>query len=146
MANKKELQSIYKKTADIANDIINAYEINRVYDVFCNTLLISRYINIDNLICYDIDNIKIDIMNAYINDDISKIKSISSNIMNRSIANIIDNSDNTEMEHLLEILSTIYSQLSTNEFDFKSLDDFIYNNMTMYGDVSLCGDMAAKVY
>lgn len=117
--------SIYKEVAETINSIALIEGINSIYDVFCSNLEISKYLSEYKIHCVDKSKIKIEILKAYRDNDIKKINELVANVINRYIAEPDKYTNKIDFEHLLNILSSIYGDIRTNEITSKSLEEMI---------------------
>ena len=121
--NERE-QMIYKDIANIINEIAFNYNIQNYYDVFCNTLNISRYINIKNIYCSDKSEVIVNILNAYIENDTDKLIKY----INKFIEETVSIMNKEELKHLVNLLNIIYGAETLKELKFKSIEEFIEYN------------------
>lgn len=134
MASKKELQEIYKEVAEIISELKLIFSINNYYDIFCNKLQITKYLNIDNITCLDKSQIKINLLNAFQNDNIEEVKNIVSAVINKYTTDIENENCKQDMNDMLEILSEVYSEYTPDTLDIKSIEDWLEYNSVIRAD------------
>lgn len=129
MASQKDMESIYRDVAEHINNIAIVNGVNTLYDVFCNSLQLVKYINMNDIQCSDISAVKIDILNAYKNNDVSGIKNIVTNILNRVTGYKDTDIEDTELNHMMEVLNSIYGEIEALNLDMKSFEEILNDNL-----------------
>lgn len=141
MATKKELNYIHKRTAEIINDLMIAYNKNTVYDLFCSDLMISRHLNNANIYCSDINNIKVNILKAYKYNNIQEIV----DILNIVVKSYLDNPDNEDIVSLMETLNELYSKANVENLEFRTIQDIVNYNEDMHIERFCKNDLINKL-
>lgn len=132
MATCDRYTLLHKEIANIINDLAFTLGVNNFYDVMCSNLCVSKYININNIYCSDISEVKINILNAFKNDNIDYINNEYTNLLNNIGTCVIFEDDEIKIKHLIEVLDSIYDTSDTDEKQFESIDDVVEYNKTIH--------------
>lgn len=119
---------IYREVASIINSLAITYNKVNYYDLFCGTLNIARHVNMQNRICTDKSEITIEMLKAFISDDTHRLGDLISYSLDSMLNNIIDDSIETDLRHVLNMLNMMYKAEENEDDKFTTLDDIIDYN------------------